>query len=299
MKAAAFYLTLPFIYLVALLPFPLLYGLSDLMFVVLYGVVGYRKKVVRENLKKSFPEKSETELRYIERAYYRHLCDLILETFKLLTMRRSDLLKHCKIKNHELYFDMLRHSRSLVVALGHQGNWEWMGAAFAARSEAPLYVIYRPLSNKYFDRLMIYIRKRFGAKPVPANDILRKLFSQQHITSTTAFLSDQTPPPEHAYWVEFLNQQTPVYIGLEKIARKFNYPVGFAGVKKIRRGYYEVDLNILTEEPLNTTEGEITRMHTKSLEEYILEQPHTWLWSHRRWKHKQPETKTSDVMSGN
>lgn len=288
MKAAAFYISLPFIYLVALLPFPLLYGLSDLMFVVLYVLMGYRKKVVRENLQRSFPEKSAEELKSIERAYYHHLCDTVLETFKLLGMRREELIKHCRVTNSELYFELLRQRRSIIVTLGHQGNWEWAGAVTAARGNVPLNVIYRPLSNKYFDRLMIKIRSRFGATPVSANDILRKLYAEQHIPSTTAFLADQTPAPEHAYWVNFLNQQTPVFAGTEKIARKFNYPVLFAEMKKVKRGYYEIDIRMVAEEPLQFKVGEVTNLHTKALEKYIIEQPHTWLWSHRRWKHKPP-----------
>lgn len=288
MKAAAFYLSLPFIYLVALLPFPLLYGLADVMFVVLYGLVGYRKKVTRENLKRSFPEKSEKELRQIERGYYRHLCDLILETFKLLGMSRSDLLKRCKINNYEMYFDLLSQRRNTVATLGHQGNWEWVGAAVGAKSDSALYVIYRPLSNTFFDRLMIRIRKRFGAIPVAAKDILRKLYKDQHILSTTCFLTDQTPSPEHAYWLEFMNQPTPVYEGTEKIARKFNSPVIFAGMRKVKRGYYEVDMMLIADDPSQLKDGELTKLHTKALEQYIVAQPHTWLWSHRRWKHKQP-----------
>ena len=298
MKAAAFYIALPFIFLVAVLPFPLLYAVSDLMFVVLYGLVGYRKKVTRDNLKKSFPEKSEKELRRVERDYYRHLCDLVLETFKLLGMRRSDLLKRCKINNYELYFDLLSQRRSIVVALGHQGNWEWMGAATAARGDSPLYAIYRPLSNAFFDRLMFRIRSRFGATPVAAKDILRKLYSQQHIPSTTAFLADQTPSPETAFWTNFLNQPTPVFVGTEKIARKFNYPVVFAAMKKIRRGYYEVTIELMAEEPSATADGEITKAHTKALEKAVMAQPFSWLWSHRRWKHQPPVQQRDNVMSG-
>jgi Kdo2-lipid IVA lauroyltransferase/acyltransferase len=296
-KAVAYYLSLPFIYLVAFMPFPLLYGLSDLLFVILYGLVGYRKQVVRDNLKRSFPEKSDQELRGIERSYYRHLCDVVLETFKLLGMSRSDLLRRCRINNHEIFYDVLRQRRNLVVALGHQGNWEWVGAATAARGDTLLNVIYRPLHNTFFDGLMICIRSRFGAVPVAAKDILRKLYAERHVPSTVAFLADQTPSPEQALWVPFLNQATPVFAGTEKIARKFNYPVAFATLKKIKRGYYEVDIRMIAEEPMQLPDGEITRLHTKALEEAIVQQPYTWLWSHRRWKHKPPVT-VGNALSG-
>ena len=296
-KAAAYFVSLPFIYLVALLPFPLLYGLSNILYAVLYGLVGYRKTVVRANLKNAFPEKSDDERRNIERAYYLHLCDLVLETFKLLGMRRSELLKRCKINNYESYYNLLSQRRNTVATLGHQGNWEWVGAAVATRSDSALYVIYRPLSNTWFDRLMIRIRKRFGAVPVAANDILRKLYKDQHVLTTAAFLIDQTPSPAHAHWMEFLNQPTPVYEGTEKIARKFNSPVIFAGMRKVKRGYYEVDMSVLCDDPSVLTDGELTELHTKALERCIVAQPHTWLWSHRRWKHAPPTV--SRARAGN
>lgn len=265
------------------------------MFLVLYGLMGYRKTVVRDNLQRSFPEKTTAELRRIEVAYYRHLCDVVLESFKLLGMSRDDLIKRCHVKNSEVYYALLRERRSIIVALGHQGNWEWAGAVTAARGNVPLNVIYRPLSNKHFDRLMLRIRSRFGADPVAANDILRKLYAEQHVPSTTAFLADQTPAPEHAYWVDFLHQTTPVFAGTEKIARKFNYPVLFAEMKKIKRGHYEVEIRMVADEPMQLRVGEITRLHTKALETCIVAQPHTWLWSHRRWKHKPPATLRQNV----
>ncbi len=286
MKAIGYYCSLPFIYLLAAMPFALVYILSDVMFVLLYYVAAYRKQVTLTNLRNSFPEKSEKEISQIAFKYYRHLCDIILETFKLLGMRRSEVLKRCRINNYELYYDILSQQRSIIVALGHQGNWEWLGAATATRGDGNLQVIYKPLSNIYFDKLTKRIRSKFGATPVPAKDILRRMIEMRGTLTTTAFIADQTPPPESAYWLNFLNQDTPVFIGTEKMARKFNYPVVFAAMRKIKRGYYEVDVILVCNEPADTEQGDITQKHTQLLEEQIKQQPETWLWSHRRWKHQ-------------
>ncbi len=293
MKAISYYCSLPFIYLLAGMPFPLVYILSDVMFVVLYYIIGYRKQVTLSNLRNSFPDKGEKEINQIAFKYYRHLCDIILETFKLLGMRRSEVLKRCRINNYEMYYDILSQQRSIIVALGHQGNWEWLGAATAARGDGILQVIYKPLHNPYFDKLTKKIRSRFGATPIPAKDILRRMIEMRGTLTTTAFIADQTPPPESAYWLSFMNQDTPVFIGTEKMARKFNYPVVFAAMRKIKRGYYEVDVIKVCEEPAETEQGYITTLHTKILEEQIIKQPETWLWSHKRWKHQRPATITS------
>jgi KDO2-lipid IV(A) lauroyltransferase len=251
-------------------------------------MVRYRRQVTMNNLRNAFPDKTEKELQKIAFRYYRHLCDIILETFKLLGMRRSDVLKRCRINNYEMYYSILSQQRSIIVALGHQGNWEWLGAATAAKGDGILQVIYKPLHNRYFDKLMKRIRSRFGAVPIPVKDILRRMIEMRGTLTTTAFLADQTPPPESAYWLRFLNQDTPVFIGTEKMARKFNYPVVFAAMRKIKRGYYEVDVIKVCDEPADTEYGYITELHTKILEQQIIQQPETWLWSHRRWKHQRP-----------
>jgi KDO2-lipid IV(A) lauroyltransferase len=261
------------------------------LFLVLYYIIGYRKKITATNLRNAFPEKSDAEIQTIIIKYYRHLCDIILETFKLLGMRRSELNKRCRIINYELYFDILSGQRSIIVALGHQGNWEWLGAATATRGDGPLQVIYKPLSNPYFDRLMKKIRSRFGATPIPDKDVLRQMIATKGSLSTTAFISDQTPPPDHAFWINFLNQDTPVFIGTEKLARRLNYPVLFAAMRKVKRGYYEVEVLRVCDEPAESDPGSITTAHTRLLEEQIIKQPETWLWSHRRWKHQRHNSK--------
>ena len=291
MAAVIYYIALPFIYLLSLLPFRVLYGLSDVVFVLLYHVLKYRKKVVLTNLRNAFPEKSEAEIQALCIAFYRYLCDLFLEVFKTLTVSPETMLKHCCFTGQaQVVFDELAaKNQSVVLVLGHLGNWEWAGNTFSLLCEQQLYVIYHPIVNPYFDGLTYRMRTRFGTKLIAMKDTYRAMLAQKQELSTTAFIADQTPSAIHtAYWTTFLNQDTPVFPGTEIIARKLNYPVVYTRVKRVKRGYYEIDAEILIANPAETTEGEISEKHTRRLERDILEQPETWLWTHRRWKHKRP-----------
>lgn len=290
MKAVLYYISLPFIYLLSALPFPLLYGLSNLFFVVMFYLVGYRKALVLQNLRNAFPEKSEAELLVIRRKFYRHLCDLFLETFKTLTISKSTMLKHCYFtpEAKKLFTDLAGEGKSVILVMGHQGNWEWAGNTFSAEINSQLYVIYHPLANTYLDGLMYKMRTRFKTRLIAMKDTFKEMVAKRSEVNTTAFIADQTPNPANAHWMNFLNQDTPVFLGTERIARKLNYPVVYAFVKKIKRGVYEISAEILVEHPAATADGVITEMHTRRLEQDIRLQPETWLWSHRRWKHKRP-----------
>jgi Kdo2-lipid IVA lauroyltransferase/acyltransferase len=288
MQALFFYAALPFIYLVSLLPFRLLYCLSDIVFVILYYVVGYRKKVVHENLTKSFPKKSSTEIILLQKEFYRHLCDLFLESFKSLTIRKEAMLQRCTIEEDSLQRlqNYYHQKQSIILVLGHLGNWEWAGNTFSLLCKQPLYVIYHPLHNRYYNQFILAIRTRFGTRLIEMKNTFRDMLAHKEMITATAFIADQTPPPDHAYWTTFLNQDTPIFWGTEKIAKKLNYPVIYVGIKKIKRGYYTISAQTLCENPATTTLGEISECHTRTLELAILQQPSTWLWSHRRWKHK-------------
>jgi Kdo2-lipid IVA lauroyltransferase/acyltransferase len=288
MQAIGYYLTLPFFYLLSILPFPVLYLFSDFIFLLTYYVIGYRRKVVRENLRNSFPEKSETEIAAIEKAFYRYLTDLFLEIVKTLTIRKSTLLKHCRLNEKAILLmkTLYDEKKSCILVLGHLGNWEWASNSFSVSCAQSLYGIYHPLQNKYFNRLSFKMRTRFGTKLMEMKNTFREMVSLKNAITATAFIADQTPPPDNAYWTMFLNQDTPVFQGTEKIARKLNYPVVFMTVNRIRRGYYEVGAVMLCENPATASDGEISELHTKMLEEEIRKNPPCWLWSHRRWKHK-------------
>ena len=271
-----------------MLPFRLLYAKSYGVYLLLYYVIGYRKKVVLENLRNSFPEKTEKEIRAICRAFYRYLCDLFLETFKTLTIGKNEMLKHCYFNQRttDMFDRLAKEGKSLILVLGHFGNWEWAGNTFSILSKHQLYVIYHPIGNKYFDELMYKMRTRFGTKLIPMKNTFREMLANKSELNTTAFIADQTPSSVNAYWTKFLNQDTPVFWGTEVIAKKLNRPVVYISVNKVKRGYYEMDATMLCENPAETSEGQISEMHTRKLEQDIINRPETWLWSHRRWKHK-------------
>jgi Kdo2-lipid IVA lauroyltransferase/acyltransferase len=288
MSAIGYYLALPFLYLLSVLPFWLLYLLSDLIYVLLYYVIGYRKEIVLQNLKNAFPEKSDDAIKVLCKKFYKYLCDLFLETFKTLTISKKAMLEHCVVTEEaqEVFGNVAASGKSVIIVMGHFGNWEWAGNSFSLVCRQQLFVIYHQLTNKYFDGLIYGMRTRFGTKLFEMNETLRSMISNKKVLSATAFIADQTPDPRGAYWTNFLNQETPVFWGTEKIARKLNYPIVYVSVKRKSRGYYAVHAEMLVENPRATADGEISELHTRRLEKDILEQPEIWLWSHRRWKYK-------------
>lgn len=292
MNSLLYYISLPFIYFISLLPFPVLYWLSDGCFYLVYYVLGYRKRVVFENLRRSFPQKTEVEIEQVAKNFYRYFCDLFLETFKTLTISKTNMLQHCSLSDESLlllkkYAD---DGQSVLLVLGHKGNWEWAGNSFSMQVQHQLYVIYHPLANRNFDQLMYKMRSRFGTKLIEMEDTFKEMLRYRNELSATAFIADQTPQPKKAHWMMFLNQETPVFLGVEKIALKMRRPILFVSVQLIKRGYYQIVIkeeNII--KPSSEIEGTITERHTKILEQEIIGQPYTWLWTHRRWKHNRTE----------
>jgi KDO2-lipid IV(A) lauroyltransferase len=286
-------LVLPLLYFLSVLPFWFLFLISDVLFVLIYYVVGYRRKVVAENLRKSFPEKSQQERNEIARRFYLHFCDTLLETIKVLTISKEAFKKHCYFteKATNIFHHYEREKRGFICVLGHCGNWEWTSIGHQIYFNVLLTGIYHPLSNQEMDALIYRLRTRFGGNMVPMKNTFREIIEQKKkgLVSNLGLIADQTPPPEGAYWTTFMNQPTPVFYGTEKIAKKFNYPVVFISMKKLKRGHYEIDGEVLADQPGNFPEGELSEMHTRTLEKHIREQPYAWLWSHRRWKHKKPD----------
>lgn len=289
MIAFFYYLSLPFLYGLSYLPFWVLYRISDLLFVFIYYVIGYRKKVITTNLTNAFPEKSTQEIGKIRRDYYRYFCDLILETLKSLTVSPDVLRKHILFENTELFQKYYDAGQSVIVVMGHFGNWELAGARFALEPIHQLFVIYHPLKNPYFERLIVKARTRLGNGLYPMKTAFKGMVADRKKTTATAFIADQTPSPTGAHWMEFLNQDTPVFTGTEKIAKKLKFPIIYISVKRPKRGFYTIEPELLFAHPDQTADGEISEIHTRRLEQDIRDQPEIWLWSHRRWKHKRPE----------
>ncbi len=284
MQRLAFYFAYPFILLIASLPTRALYKVSDFLCYLL-RVSGYRREVIEENLRNSFPVKSDAEIKAISKAYYRYLCDLILETLKTLTMTEEEARERCVCHREEWMDNLYRENKSFVIVMGHYGNWEWAGPSFSLNIRHQLVVIYRPLSNPYFERMMVGMRTRFGTSITPVSQTLRGMVANRQKITATAFVADQAAPQDTSCWATFLNQDTSVFTGPEKLAKKFNYPVVYINLRRPRRGYYDMYFELMFPNPRDTADGEISEAFMKRLEKEIISDPVPWLWSHRRWKH--------------
>ena len=274
---------------ISLLPYPLLYGFSDFFFIVFYYLVGYRKKVVTSNLRRSFPEKSEAEIKQIRRKFYRHFCDIVFESLKNFSIKPQDAQARMKQVGAEIFDKYYKQGKSVILCGGHMGNWELWAVASPAHFKHELVAIYKRLSNAFFDDKMRESRGRFGLKMVPTREIGNYLKDNPNNLTVTVFGFDQSPSnPEKCVWVNFLNQETAALFGAEKYAQQYNSPIVFGHLRKIKRGYYEVEYTLVTEEPLKTEFGEITQKLHTILEADIRKNPEIWLWSHKRWKHKRP-----------
>lgn len=290
MKALGYYIFFIVNYLVTLLPLRVLYVLSDIFYVIIYHVARYRRKIVAANLKNSFPEKSDTERRLIERRFYRYLTDLLAETLKVTHMSPEEIVRRLTIRDTTLIDRFYNERRDVVVVLGHYNNWEWL-SSLSIQTRYRIVTIYKPLKNEYFDNFMLRLRTKYGMHVSPMEHVFRDIIDlrNKNVRTATAFVADQTPPRDNnPYWARFLNQDTCFYRGPEKIAVKFDMPVFFAWITRKKRGYYELDLKLITEHPEDETPDFITSRHAAMLEEMIREKPEYWLWSHRRWKHKRP-----------
>ena len=275
----------------ALLPLRVLYLLADLLYVPLYYVIRYRRKLVFENMRNSFPDKSEKKLRRLEKQFYHHFCDYIVETIKLLHISEREMRRRMVFEQAEIIDRLLAQNRSIILLLGHFGNWEWITSIplWFHHPDTFLKQIYRPLDNKWFDRLFLKLRSRFGTSCIAKKDTLRAMLEMKRSgrPSVTGFISDQTPSPTNIHhWTHFLSQDTPVLTGFEKIARKGDFAVLYVDVEIVRRGYYKATIREITLTPNELPEFEITDRYTTLMEKTILRNPWAWLWTHKRWKYK-------------
>lgn len=279
-----------FLKLIAKLPFGIIYFLSDILFVVIFYLAGYRKKVVYQNLEKSFPDKTPAEQRKIARKFYHHFCDLTLETIKLNKMTKREMEKRMNFRNHEIISRFTNTGRSVTVLAMHYNNWEW-GTFLKSFYKSPVLAVYKPLHNLSFDKYMNANRAKFGAEMIKNNHVLKRILiaEKRQEPVITWLAADQTPPFFHTTWFRFLNQEAMFYPGPAFIAKRFNTPVIFQKIEKTKRGYYTSSLELLVENPAEMEENEIMKIYIRRMEEIIGENPEYYLWSHRRWKHKRPE----------
>jgi len=273
--------------LFASLPLSILYLLADFLFFLGYYVVGYRRKVVFNNLRNAFPEKSEAEIKKIARVFYRHLTDLSVEVIHGLTMSEKELRNRVTVKNPKLLNDYYDKGESIVAMSSHQNNWEWFNTGVTVVTKAEMNGAYSKVKNQFFENLMLEIRTRFGSRLIEKKVIIRDLIKRKEVIKIVGLFADQSPRfVDNSCWTTFLNQETAFFNGGEKIAKKFNMPVFYAKMDKVKRGYYEVDFFIIDEPPYNPEPDFITRRFAELVEEHIRESPATWLWSHKRWKRK-------------
>ncbi|WP_299201185.1 lysophospholipid acyltransferase family protein [Brumimicrobium sp.] len=273
------------------LPFGVLYFISDIVYFLLYYIVGYRKKVVRENLQNSFPELTREERAAIEKKFYKHFADFLVESTKSLSISNKAIQERCALINPEEVHKYYDQGKDVIVLCGHYNNWEYYAVGIAQQMKHKTIAAYRPLKNKFFDRKILNSRQRYGMKMLSMREIPR-FFAQNEKTTPilSVMVNDQSPgDPKSAYWNTFLNQDTGWMKGAEKLAKKYDQVILFGAIRKKKRGFYEVSFSPISEDIKKERDGFVLDKHAEYLEMVIREHPQYWLWSHRRWKHKKPD----------
>ena len=286
-----YYLLRSYTWMVQLFPLRVNYIFSSFLFVLVYYAFRYRRDVVSTNLMNSFPEKSSDDIVQIAEKFYRFFCDSLIETSYYDRISAVEIKKRHSVLNIELLEKYLAEGRLVILAFGHYNNWEW-NCSLNLHSKYSGNVIYKKLTIKSFDHFYYRMRAQFGIRPIERSDSYRQLITdlRDNKSSATAFLMDQTPRKhEIQYWTTFLNQETAILTGTEKISRKLDAAVIFCNVRKLKRGYNRLEFTLIAEHAKDTAPFEITEKATRLIEAMIVECPEYWLWTHKRWKHKREE----------
>jgi len=275
-----------FFKLVSWLPFWFLYIISDIMAFFAEYILQYRKEVILKNLNNSFPEKSKKEIQKIKSGYYKNLTDVTLESFKLLSISKEEFTKRIKILNVEKINDLYDKKISVIATTSHLCNWEWMLAICAVHFKPSIDAVYQQIQNTFFDNLMLRIRSRFGSIPVEKKQVFRESLKKRKIPHVIALVADQSPPvhDEQVIWAPFLNQDTVFYSGMARLAKSFKWPIVFGEMRRLTRGYYEMEFKDICNAPEDYSDDQIINMYAKMVEASIRKNPESWLWSHNRWK---------------
>lgn len=276
-----------FLCVLSLLPLSVLYILADGTYFLLYFVFAYRRSVVRTNLLNALPDRTLQEIVIIEKRFYRYLSSLVFEIVKMSSISKHEIKRRFVFKNKEQVQEYLDRSQSVLICSAHYGNWEWGTLGIGLNFSADHYPIYKPLTNPTFDTWFKKVRSKFGNRLIAMRQTMRALQASKDKPSIFSFGNDQAPSKDEShYWTSFMHQASSVQLGIEKIAKRTNQPIFYFKVNVLKRGFYTVDCVPLCLNPAETTEFEITEMHTRFLEEIIRAKPEYWLWSHRRWKYK-------------
>lgn len=268
------------------LPFPVLYAVSDFLFFVSFYLVRYRRRLVKKNLRNSFPEKSAGELQAIEKEFYKNLCDYAVESLKLVTMSREELSRRMVFKNPEVLEKFSAENKSILFLASHQFNWEWILVSASINFPMAIDFVYQPINNKFFDNLILKIRTRFGAYPIKRNEVARELVKRRHIVRGVASVADQYPGygRDKKHITTFLNQETAFFMGTNQLAHLTQYPALYYPMRKVSRGYYEAYPVIIASPPYPKDDESVIASYVHIVEDVIKTHPSGWLWSHNRWK---------------
>lgn len=288
MQFLAYIIIYPILWLVSILPFKILYLVSDCLYVLLYYLIGYRKKIVYNNLKLVFPDKAEKELKQIQKKFYKHLCDMFLEMAKTMTISEKELKKRFSIVNPEELKRLENLNKSVILIFGHYASWEWSIEIQNYISYKGL-AVYKKLANKYFDKLVRDIRSKFNTDLISTKETIFIINENEAkgIKSITGFLSDQSPKrTKDVYWGTFMGIETPCFTGAERLAKKLDLTTAYLKVNKVKRGYYEAEIKTLAENPNEYDNYQLTDMFLREVEKQIYEAPEYYFWTHKRWKHK-------------
>lgn len=288
MQLLAFILIYPLLWIVSILPFRILYAVSDLLYVFIYYFIGYRKKVVQDNLKLVFPEKSEDDLVEITKKFYQHLCDMIVESIKSMNISLDSMKARYKFNNLDIIKNFEKQNKNIVLMCAHYGSWEWIFILQTYTTHRS-YAIYKRLQNTYFDRLVKSIRARYNSYLITTKETFSVLETAKKngILFMGGFASDQSPKKHKArHWANFMGINVPVHTGAEALAKKLDVPVVFFAVERVKRGYYEATFQTLAETPKDFKDYEITDRFLELVENQIKQAPEYYLWTHKRWKHR-------------
>jgi KDO2-lipid IV(A) lauroyltransferase len=286
MKALYYLLIVPF----SRAPRWFLYGISDiLLFPVIYHLVGYRKKVVYNNVRKAFSNKSELEAQQITKDFFHHFCDLIVESIMIFNISKEQAIARCRLVNPEIFEHCYSNNKSVVFVGGHYNNWEMLAVAIAPQVPHQVDAIYAPLTNKFMDDLIRSSRSKYGLRLIPKQETNEFLEKTKGEKTAMIFATDQSPSrKQRAYWMEFMGLETAMAFGAERNAVKYDWPVIYGRIKKVKRGEYIIEAELISEKPSEEPYGYITQKHARLLEQDLLENPAYWLWTHKRWKRKRP-----------
>lgn len=286
-KGIGYYLVYGAFSLTAMLPFRILYFISDILYLLVYRLARYRRKVVRKNLRNSFPEKSTSELLVMEKEFYRHFCDYFVETIKTLRITDKEIRERMVFENLEVVEELTKDGNSCLMSMGHYGNWEWIPSLIMHLPERiKLGMVYKRLSSKDFDDLFLRIRSRFGPRAIEMKSIYRTIVQNRNegVTMLIGFLNDQRPR-KHAneYWVKFMNQDTLAQTGMERIASQMSFAVAYLDIVKVKRGHFRCSVSTITTDASKEEEYVITDRYTRKLEQTINNNPAYYLWTHNKW----------------